>query len=250
MNKKIKLLTALLFLLLYQLNSLTAKDFTETAIGKELINLGLKFLDNPGDFFFNIHSNSEDFSPVPADKNGAIRFNLFPALLPFTWANLNLKVKLFNEQKVIPQIDLVGQYGDMLALRFISGDVKPSFIDYSAGAVFTKSATDETKLFGGVKYSNVSMNIKLSSSSAVEFGEFRVDELNFKVSDVFVFTGLTHQKNINIPSILVVQMGYGFNNKKIVSRIMLSKKHLDLGLDIYPEGLFVIHPFVAYHWNF
>jgi len=45
-------------------------------------------------------------------------------------------------------------------------------------------------------------------------------------------------------------MGYGFNNKKIAARIMLSKKRLDLGTDIYPEGLFVIHPFIAYHWNF
>lgn len=239
-----------MFLTLYQLNFLSAKDFEDTSFGKELINLGLKFLDNPGDFFFNIHANSEDYSPVPADRNGTIRFNLFPALLPFTWVNLTGKAKLFNEQKILPQIDLIGQYGDMFALRFVSGDVEPAFSDYSIGTVFTKSATDETKLYCGVKYSNVSMNVKLSSSSAIEFGEFRVSELNFKVADTFIFTGLVHQKDINKPSRLIVQMGYGFKYKKITSRIMVSKKHLDMGLDIYPEGLFVIHPFVAYHWNF
>ena len=94
------------------------------------------------------------------------------------------------------------------------------------------------------------MNVKLSSASAIEFGEFRVSELNFKVADTFIFTGLVHQKDINKPSRLIVQMGYGFKYRKITSRIMVSKKHLDMGLDIYPEGLFVIHPFVAYHWNF
>ncbi|MBI5573230.1 MAG: hypothetical protein HY919_01585 [Elusimicrobia bacterium] len=250
MKRKIKLLSVFLFLISYQLNFLTASEFQNTALGKELINLGLKFLDNPGDFFFNIHANSEDFSPVPADGNGTIRFNLFPALFPFTWVNLTGKAKLFNEQEVLPQIDLVGQYGDMLALRFVSGDVEPTFSDYSVGAVFTKSVTDETKLYGGVKYSNVSMNVKFSSASAIEFGEFRVSELNFKVADTFIFTGLVHQKDINKPSRLIVQMGYGFKYRKITSRIMVSKKHLDMGLDIYPEGLFVIHPFVAYRWHF
>ncbi|MFH0947711.1 MAG: hypothetical protein V1833_01755 [Elusimicrobiota bacterium] len=242
-------LTLLLFLLINQSNSLNSQDFQDSAIGKELINLGLKFLDNPGDFFFNLHVNNEDFSPVPADRSGTIRFNLFPAFFPFTWVNLTGKAKLFNEQRVLPQIDLVGQYGDILALRFVSGDVKPSFNDYSIGTVFTKSATDETKLYGGVKYSNVGMNVQFSSASAIEFGEFRVDELNFKVADVFIFMGLVHQKDVNKPSRLVVQMGYGFKYKKITSRIMLSKKHLDIGLDIYPEGLFVIHPFIAYHWH-
>ncbi|MDD5688088.1 MAG: hypothetical protein PHE88_09695 [Elusimicrobia bacterium] len=250
MSKKIKFLVLFLALIIYRLGYVSAESFEKTALGQEVINLGLKFLDNPGDFFFNIHANSEDFSPVLSDKNGAIRFNLFPALFPFTWANLNVKAKLFNEQKVLPQIDIVGQYGDMIALRFISGDVKPSFNDYSTGLVFSKSATDETKLYGGVKYSSVGMDVKLSSSSAIEFGDFRVSELNFKVADIFVFTGLVHQKDINVPSLLAVQMGYGFKYKKIISRIMVSKTHLDLGMDIYPEGLFVIHPFIAYHWNF
>ncbi|HAM38158.1 MAG: hypothetical protein A2474_00195 [Elusimicrobia bacterium RIFOXYC2_FULL_34_12] len=250
MDKFSKLLVASLLIFTINIKYLSAEDFVNTSLGQELVNLGLKFLDNPGDFFFNIHANNEDFSPVYADKNGAIRFNLLPAFLPFTWANISVKAKLFNEQEILPQIDLVGQYGDMLALRFVSGDVEPSFKDYSGGIVLSKSATDETKFFGGVKYSNVSMGVKLSSSSAIEFGEFSVSELNFEIADVFVFTGLVHQKDINKPSRLTVQMGYGFEYKKIVSRIMVSKKHMDLGMDIYPEGLFVFHPFLSYHWNF
>lgn len=249
-SKRISFLPVFLFLIYGSYDNVLAESFEKTALGKELINLGLKFLDNPGDFFFNIHSDNEDFSPVPADRNGTIRTNIFPALFPFTWANLNMKVKLFNEQDVLPQIDIVGQYGDVLALRTISGDVKPSFSDYSGGLVFTKSAADETKLYFGVKQSNVSMNVKLSSSSAIEFGDFRVQELNFKVADTFIFMGLTHQKDINKPSRLIAQTGYGFKYKKMVSRIMLSSRHVEIGLDIFPEGLFVIHPFWGYHWNF
>ncbi|MFH1541423.1 MAG: hypothetical protein ABID79_06240 [Elusimicrobiota bacterium] len=242
-------LTTVFLTLLLSSNFLNSQEFQDTALGKEMINLGMKFLDDPGDFFFNLHTDSEDFSPVPSNKNGTIRFNLFPASLPFTWLNLNLKAKLFNEQSILPQIDLVGQYGDMLALNFISSDIKPSFSDYSAGAVFTKSATNKTKFFCGAKYSNVSMNVNLSSSSTVGVGEFRMEELNFKVSGIFILMGLTHQKDVNKSSLLTVQMGYGFDAKKITSRITLSKKHLDFGLDIFPEGLFVIHPFIAYRWN-
>lgn len=251
-TKYLPLITVLFSINLSFISFANAESFENTALGKEVIKLGLKFLDNPGDFFFNIHNNSEDFSPVLTDRHGSIRFNLFPALLPLSWSNINIKAKIFNEQRdnFMPQIDLIGQYGNILALNFISGDVEPSFTDYSIGTVISRSVTDETRLFGGVKYSNVSMNVVLSSSSIIELGEFRVSELNFKVADTFLFMGIAHQKDLNNPKRLVSQLGYGFKYKKIVSRIMIQRRHLDYGMDIYPEGLFVIHPFVAYHWNF
>lgn len=222
-------------------------DFADSALGRELINLGLKFLDNPGDFFFNLHSDNEDFSPLPGSSHGSLRFNFFPTFLPVTWGNLSGKVKIFNERRNMPQIDLAFTYGDLLALRaFDSGDARPQFNDYAVGAVVSKAMDDTTRLFGGVKYSAVNMHV--SFSTPVVMGAFQTSAIDFQISDVFLLTGITHQTKPD--SAVVAQIGYGFKYNKIVSRIMLSRKHLELGMDIYPEGLFVVHPFMAWHWYY
>ncbi|MBN1622217.1 MAG: hypothetical protein JW871_06465 [Endomicrobiales bacterium] len=229
----------------------SADDFADSALGKELVDIGLKFLSDPGDFFLNLHINNEDFSPLPKEKRGALRFNFLPTFLPFTWANLNAKVKILNERGYIPQIDAVGMYGDLLALRAAKSsmdDVEPTFNGYSIGAVISKSANDKTRIFGGFKYSTVNMNVKLSSSSAVDFGAFHLDSLDFRVADAFFFTGINHQSRED--KYIVAQVGYGFKYKKITSRLLVSYKHFEYGLDIFPEGVFVFHPFVAWHWYF
>jgi len=87
-----------------------------------MVNLGLKFLDNPGDFFFNLHSDNEDSSPLPASDRFGFRFSGFPTFLPLTWANLNVKAKVLSENGDTPQIDLTGMYGNLLALNAVSGD--------------------------------------------------------------------------------------------------------------------------------
>ena len=250
--KKILLLTFAICLLISAPKVSFAKDdFANSPMGQELIDLGIKFLDNPGDFFFNLHSNNEDYSPLPKGKNGSVRFNFFPTFLPLTWANLNLKVNLLSDNGTLPQIDLIGNYGDLLALHAMEssfGDVKPTFTDYSIGAVISKAANEKTKVFGGFKISTVQMKVQLSSSSIINFGDFHLDHIDFKVSDTFVYTGLVHQTSEN--DYIVAQAGYGINYKKIISRIMAGHKHFEIGMDIFPEGLFVIQPFMAWHWYF
>ena len=251
MKKSLLLIFALAILLTAPKPSFAKDDFADSAMGQQLIDLGLKFLDNPGDFFFNLHSNNEDYSPLPKGKNGSVRFNFFPTFLPLTWVNLNLKVNLLSDNGALPQIDLIGNYGDLLALRAMEssfGDIKPSFNDYSIGAVISKAANEKTKVFGGLKLSTVQMKVQLSSSSIVTFGDFTLDHIDFKVSDTFVFTGLRHQTSEN--DYIVAQAGYGLTYKKIAARIMAGHKHFEIGMDIFPEGLFVIQPFMAWHWYF
>ena len=252
MKKTIKVPALLLLALLSASPAmLAASGFQDTAAGKELVNLGLKFLDDPGDFFFNLHADNEDFSPVPTNKHGDIRWNFFPTTFPLSWVNGNLKVKLLNEKSFVPQIDAVGEYGDMLALHYLpSSDVKPTFKDYSGGLVFSKTVAEGTQFFWGGKLSDITMDVKLSSSSQVKLGEFDLSQVKFDVRDTFAFAGLAHQKNPNNPTRLAAQMGYGFKYKKIVARVMISHAHYQWGIDIFPEGLFVLHPFMAWHWNF
>jgi len=252
--KKAKIIfTVVACCLLFVSGAVQGEDFEDSAIGQELVNIGLKFLDNPGDFFFNLHMANEDFSPVPFKRHGSIRWNFFPTTLPLSWMNLNLKVKAYGEKNFVPQIDIIGQYGDLLGLRMLEveeGDVEPSFNDYSAGLVFSKTVAEGTQFYWGGKYSNVSMEVKLSSSSEVEFGDFKFSEVKFDIKDTFIFAGITHQKNMEDPKRLVVQMGYGLEYKKIVTRMMMSHEHYEWGIDILPEGMFVIHPFMGWHWNF
>lgn len=248
-NNHARLLILVLSVFLAVPSYAKSDDFANSALGKEIINLGLKFLDNPGDFFFNLHSDNEDFSPVIKGRSGALRLNFFPTVFPATWFNLSAKVKVLNEKGYYPQIDLAGMYGDLLALRIAgssSGDVSPTFNDYSLGAVLSKSVNDKDRIFGGIKYSSVNMDIAFSSP--VVLGAFEMSNINFKVSDTFFFTGIMHQSTPQ--NYFVAQIGYGFSYKKIISRIMLCYRHLELGMDIYPEGLFVIHPFMAWHWLF
>lgn len=222
-------------------------DFADTAVGKELINLGVKFLQNPGDFFFNLHSDNEDYTPLPGDRRVGARFNFFPTVFPLTWANLNMKVRVLDDTAGYqPQLDIVGMYGDMLALRAISGDVKPTFTDYSVGIVASKHTDDNTRIFGGVRYAAIDMNVTFSTP--IVAGAFEMSSLNFQVADTVVFSGISHR---TAPERYVIaQIGYGLKYRKIISRIMVSRKHYEYGLNIYPEGLFVVHPFIAWHWYF
>ena len=217
----------------------------------ELITLGLKFLDDPGDFFFNLHASNEDYSPLPADKHGSFRFNFFPTFIPATWANLSAKAKITNDDGSWPQIDIAGSYGDLLALHALSaGDsensVKPSFSDYSFGIIISKQVEENTRLFGGVKYSSIQMDVAFSSPIAS--GDFSVSEIKFDMADTFYYSGIAQKTGKD--RYIVGQLAYGPKYKKITSRLMVSDKHFEYGMDIFPEGVFVIQPYCGWHWNF
>lgn len=230
-----------------------AEEFYETALGQQLVTLGLKFLDDPGDFFFNLHTSNEDFTPVPDGKRGVARFNFLPTFLPLTWANINGKVKVLDDKGYVPQVDLAFMYGDIVALRMMSAsagedEIKPTFNDYSIGAIASKATNDKTKIFGGFRHSVVNLSVQLSSANAVEFGEFRMDSIDFRMADTMFFTGIMHKTGEH--SHLIASAGYAFKYKKIVSRIAMYHRRLEVGMDIFPEGLFVIQPFMAWHWYF
>jgi hypothetical protein len=160
-------------------------------------------------------------------------------------------VRVVDDHGYWPQIDVAGSYGDLLALRMISaGDsensVKPSFSDYSAGFTLSKKMEGNTKLYGGLKQSAVTMQVVFSSPIAA--GDFNMKELSFSMADTFFFTGIS--QHISGDRYISGQLAYGFKYKKIVSRVMVSNKNWEYGMDIFPEGLFVFHPFFGWHWYF
>jgi hypothetical protein len=246
------LLCVILVLSCFIVRPAHADDFANSPLGRQLIDLGIKFLDDPGDFFFNLHTDNEDVSPLPQNRNASLRFNFLPTTLPFTWANLSVKIKIKNDSSSWPQIDLNGEYGDILALHTVNAtndsgqQIKPSFTDYSIGITASKKMNNQTRLFGGVKFAAI--NMEVSFSTPVVLGNFSMSSLDFSVSDTSIFTGIS-QKTGN-ECYTVAQVSYGCKYNKITSRLMLVYPHLELGLDIFPEGLLVLQPFLAWHWYF
>ena len=250
--KKSFLFTGILVLAFLLVQPAHADDFANSALGRELIDLGIKFLDDPGDFFFNLHTNNEDVSPLPKGRNASLRFNFLPTTLPFTWANLGAKIKLKNDSGNWPQIELNGEYGNILALQAVKSsndsgqEIKPSFTDYSVGITASKAMNDQTRLFGGVKFASVNMDVTFSTP--VVLGAFNMSSLHFAVADTSFFMGLSQKTGEQCYT--VAQVSYGCNYNKITSRLMLCYPHLELGVDIFPEGLLVLQPFLAWHWYF
>lgn len=225
------------------------------------LEMATKFLDNPADLLFNLHSDMEDSVPVPSYRRAQVRFNLFPSFIPFAWPALNLKVKVLNEKEYWPQIDVQGQYGQnaaVMAAASMMGSstkdggssstdtVKPALYDYTVGLILTKKLSDKTRVFFGPKYSYVNLQIKFDKSPIADIPGFI--EFNVAQAETFLFWGLEHQTGKD--RFVSSQISYGLQYRKLMARVSASSPHVEAGMNIYPEGMLVIHPFMAWHWYF
>ena len=234
-----------------------------TSLPGWVVDAALKFINNPDDVFYNFHLDNVDYTPVLETEPATLRTNFLTTLFPFTWGNLNLKVKALSDEKYynwIPQVDILGSYGRILALdiasKFISSDSEdddddtfkpPTMKDYSLGILLTKAVSRETRIYTGFQYSVISINFEFPEPLEIT-DETSLSELNINRKDYILVTGITNvmEKNKRI----IAYVGYGFSYKKLFSRFAWHYDHLEIGFNIYPEGLLVIHPFMGWHWNF
>ncbi|MEN3013446.1 MAG: hypothetical protein ABDH23_02380 [Endomicrobiia bacterium] len=224
--------------------------FNKVAIGieEELIDAGFRFLENPADLFFNLGQNIEDTSPVLAkdfkgikNKYITIRTTILPVFLPVTLGNLAVKIRINSEKDYIPQVGFSFGFGRVLIFDFIpTEDIpKPQNMAYYYSLVISKTFED-TIIYLGTKYSEFSIKLKLSEQ--LEFYGEKIDEFNFNANDIFLFSGIMLPKRNKV---VFAQMGYGFKYRKIVARLAAEYNSVQLGLDIFPEGLLVLHPYFA-----
>lgn len=228
-------------------------SFLNSPIGQVLLDAGLKFLENPVDLFTDMKAINEDLSPVIPGRRITFRLNttFLPFLFPFSWPGISLKGKLVSETPGVPQIDLLGEYGEIAAMRAVSAkDLSrpPSFSDYMLGLNVIKSVTKQTRLFIGGKYSVIA--ISYAPKDPITFGSFSMSSLDINVNDTYFFTGIEHHSESNPDKYIVAYVGYGFKFNKIISRISMNYRHLELGFTVFPEGMLVIQPTLAYHWYF
>lgn len=220
-----------------------------------VIPAALRFISNPDDFFFNLHLDNVDYAPVRAEHRGELRTNLFPTTLPLTWANAALKITLLNDSSLIPwvpQIDLVGSYGRILALDILPSVVDdddfaaPTMMDYSIGVTLTKALTRETRVFAGYHHSVFQMDLDFPEPIEIT-GDDTLKSLNISRKDNILVTGITNR--IAPEKTLTAYVGYGFEYNKVFSRLVWNHRRMQLGFNIYPEGLLVIHPFIGLYWG-
>lgn len=249
----IKRVTVFLVLLTFFIN---VRAF---AIPGWIVEPALKFISNPDDVFYNFHLDNVDYTPVLESKRATLRTNFLTSFLPLTWGNLNLKIKILSDRSYydwMPQIDITSNYGRIIALDIISAVMAdsstdtfkpPTMKDYNIGLLFTKPVSEETRLYAGFNYSVVEMNFEFPEPFEIT-SETTLSELNIMRRDYILVTGITNI--LADDKRIVAYVGYGFKYKKIFSRFSWHYNHLEIGFNIYPEGLLVIHPFLGWHWNF
>ncbi len=221
-----------------------------------LIPTALRFVSSPDDFFYNLHLDNVDYSPSRAKDTVSIRTNFLATTFPLSWMNLNGKIKILNDSSLTdwsPQVDITGAYGRIAMLELIADEdvPDPSMNNYSVGLTLTKRVSRETDLFAGIHRSVVTLDVSLPEDNVIEItDETTLSSIVVSRRDNVLITGITNTVDFEQEKRITAYMGYGFNYNKIFSRFAWQNRRLEIGFNIYPEGLLVIHPFLGWQWRF
>jgi len=207
-------------------------------------------LADPAAFFFDFQQDLEATLPLPPGKEFGAQVNLFPALIPMTYVNISGKVRLHREGRWapgVPQLDLIGGGWSMAAAGLARNQARDTVSDASfkggyLGLVAAASVTPRIRFFGGCKYSR--LEASLSLKKPLDLLGNRVSDFDSGIRDTFFLAGL--EQAVGVEKWWSIQLNYGVREKIISSKVSWSGKNFELGLNIYPEGVLVIHPV----WNF
>lgn len=208
-----------------------------------------KILANPGAFFFEFQQDMEATNPLPPGKFSGINIGLFPTLLPLGYLNASGHYRLHAEGNLapgIPQVELLGGYWSMAWAKVAADQSKDvsnaSFNGYYYGLMATSSISPKVRLFWGYKHSQLKAQLDLDKTKNVM--GVKVNSFSTGFSDDFFIAGIEHPISLN--DRWTMQLNYGVSQKVVAAKVAWSGKYFDLGVNIYPEGVLVIHPV----WNF
>lgn len=225
-----------------------------------------KLLSDPPLFVYEFQRNMESTNPLPPGKRFGINYHFLGGILivPLpditSAANLAGKLRLHPEGKLypgLPQIDLVGGYWESLLTTLIEdsdakatdNDTKIKNADFKgsyAGFTMTSSLEPRVRLFWGYKYSRLNINIGLNKpetilGNSISSFEGRVKEHTFSA-------GIEHTYGQDKRWIL--EGGYGVTNHLLTAKVSWYRKFLEIGLNVYPESVFIMQPQINFHFNF
>ncbi|MBI4656818.1 MAG: hypothetical protein HY746_08765 [Elusimicrobia bacterium] len=236
------------FLFCFSGSSFAGFDFESKA--QQLLG---EILANPSAFFYDFQQDLEGTLPLPPGKAWGLHTGLFPSVIPMGYTNISGKYRLHAEGRMypgLPQMDLIGGYWDMIWAKLAtnqSDDVdKASFNGYYYGFILSSSVSPRIRTFWGYKRSQLKAELKLNKAQDLMGVSVTSFDSGFK--DDFLIAGLEHPKGIN--KFWSIQLNYGLSEKIITTKVCWYGKWFELGLNIYPEGVLVIHPVWNFHLNF
>lgn len=253
------------------------------------IELAADIISNPAAFFFDFQQDQESTNPLPPTKNFGVNWHFgqfIPIIPPYliipipdpTIPNLEGKVKVFRENGLfpgMPQLDLIGGFWDAGPLlqpatksnaesctqsdcsdrtdltpaqqKAVSTSIKKAkFGGNYVGAVLTSSLEPRVRLFWGYKQS--AMKAQLDMNKPVKVMGSQVKSFDAEYKDKFLFAGIEHPTSPK--TFWLMSMSYGIDQKSIMARVSWYRKYMELALDVYPEGVLVLHPSLNFHVNF
>ncbi|MFH1619984.1 MAG: hypothetical protein ABIG11_08785 [bacterium] len=217
------------------------------------MQLAGEVLANPAAFFYDFQQDLEATHPLPPGKWMGFQMGLFPSLLPMGYGNLSGKVRIHPEGRWkpgLPQLDFIGGYWDMVWAKLAANQAddvnEASFHGYYAGAIMSSSVSPRARVFWGYKHSMLKASLNLKKAQDI-LGQ-QVSRFDSGFKDDFFIAGLEHPYGMN--KWWSIQLNYGVAEKIMSSKVSWYGRHFELGLNIYPEGVLVIHPVWNWHWNF
>jgi hypothetical protein len=200
-----------------------------------------------------MQGDMQNTSPVTVGKRFNFQIGVLPTLVPTGMANLSVKVKVYSEGELssyMPQIDFFCGYWNMvwtrLAVNNSHGVKNADFSGYWYGLLASTTVSPKTRLFGGVSYSMLNANLELTETKEV-LGA-RVNSFDSGFGDKFFILAI--EQLIKPDRWFIAQLNYGIEQNFIFSKISWYGKYLELGINIYPEGVLVIHPVLNFHISF
>jgi len=233
-------------------------------------SFGLKqlgnILSNPPLFFYEFQRNTESTFPLPPGKRFGVNTHLFGGIivipLPDVTSVFNVsgKVRLHPEGRLapgLPQVDFVGGYWDSLLTSLIenkdskSTDSSTSLKKITLGghyvsAVFTSSLEPRLRLFWSYKLSRMNMDIELNKPALILGSSATTFKSDFTEHTVAAGVEHTYGKNTR----WLFEGGYGVKNNLLSAKVSWYHKYLEVGLNIYPESVFIMQPQINLHFNF
>ena len=210
---------------------------------------------NPSAFFYDFQQDLEGTTPLPPGKSFSVQTGLFPTLIPMGYTNLSGKYRLHAEGPLapgVPQVDLIGGYWDMIWAKMAAkqSDTVDSakFNGYYVGAIVSASVSPRIRTFWGYKHSALAANLKFNEGKEPELLGTKVNSFESGFKDDFLIAGIETPKGIN--KFWSMQLNYGVRTQTFSTKLSWYGKFFELGLNIYPEGVLVVHPVWNFHVNF
>ncbi len=223
-------------------------------------------LSNPPLFLYEFQRNMESTNPLPPGKRFGVNTHILGGIvlipLPDITSAFNFagKLRLHPEGKLapgLPQLDLVGGYWDSLLTTLIeqkgatASDTETKITRAKiggnyAGLVLTSSLEPRVRLFWGYKMSRLNMDIGLNRPETI-LGN-TISSFKSELTEHTVSAGMEHTYGQD--KRWIIEGGYGVKNSLLTTKVSWYGKYLELGLNIYPESVFIMQPQVNLHFNF